>query len=60
LNGALKKLPQEIADRIYEDFPLSTEQAMQVRYELMEQRKDQQKDEEHVWDTNRYYPFSEH
>jgi hypothetical protein len=65
-NGALKKLPQELADRVYDevdDFPLSTERAKEVRDDLMEERKAQleatAEDREEMQETH-YYNFCEH
>lgn len=61
-NGALKKLPQELADRVYNevrDFPLSMEQAKQVREDLMEERKAQLKATEDRWEAHDY-SFCEH
>lgn len=60
--GALKKLPQELRDRVYgqvHSFPLSTERAKAVREESMEERRAQLKDMEESW-TERSYNFCEH
>jgi hypothetical protein len=63
-NGALKKLPQELADRVYDevdDFPLSTERAKEVRDDLMEERKAQlEATEQDRREDFHYYNFCEH
>jgi len=60
--GALKKLPQELRDRVYREvhgFPLTIERAKVVREELMEERKAQLADMEESWSEN-YFNFCEH
>lgn len=61
-DGVLKKLPQELKDRVFEDvrdFPLSMERAKQVREELMEERKAQLQQHEENWQAYAY-SFYEH
>ena len=61
-DGALNKLPQELADRVYDavrDFPISMERANHEREELMEERKAQLVETEQRWKHN-YYSFCEH
>ena len=60
--GALKNLPQELRDRVYQevrDFPVTREQAKLVREELMEERKVQIEDVEYSAQDN-YFSFCEH
>jgi hypothetical protein len=54
--GALSKLPRELKDCVYDqlDFPLSMEQAKQVREELMEERKAQLAASVQHWQWNDY------
>ena len=59
---ALSKLPQELAERVYDavrDFPISLERAKKEREELMEERKAQYVQTEQSWKNN-YYSFCEH
>jgi polyhydroxyalkanoate synthesis regulator phasin len=58
----VKKPPQELADRVYEevrDFPISMDEAKHVRDDLMEERRAQLKGSEERW-ADHYYEFCEH
>jgi hypothetical protein len=61
-DGTLERLPQELADRVYDEvreFPISMEEAKHVRDELMEERKAKLGDTELAWRSNTY-SFCEH
>lgn len=61
-DGVLKKLPQELKDRVFDevrDFPLDMEQAKRVREELMEERKIHRQEHEESWGELEY-SFCEH
>jgi len=54
--GALSKLPPELKDLVYNelDFPLSTEQAKQVRADFMEEREAHVEASVFTWQTECY------
>lgn len=61
-DGVLKKLPQELKDRVFEEvrgFPPDMEQAKRVREELMAERKIRQQEHENTWQEIGY-SFCEH
>lgn len=61
--GLLDKLPSEIAEQVYEQvdgFPLSMEQAKEVRAELIAERGAHNNEVEEVWREENNYCFCEH